>query len=691
MNTTRAIVAALAILGLAFPAAGQTSYPMLTRVEPTAIQRGQVTEVVISGVQNLEGASALLFEGTGLSGQILEGDVQAKGGRRGGRNGRSSSIRASIEVAADSGLGPRELRIVTPRGVSTVGLVVIAEEPVVAEADDKANDDPSQAQEIALPAVVAGSVGKTEDVDWYRFRAESGQTIVFSLWGNRLENKIHDLQTHLDPLISLQDEAGRELAVGDNFYFADPMLSYTFENAGTYRLQVRDATYAGNANWTYALTISPAPFATSVFPMAVKPGSRAELRAEGVNFETSQAITLDVPSNLAPGRIARPLPTAQGPTQPVPLVVTTLPLTLETEDAPSEVEKATRVTLSSAVCGRLGEPNDRDGFAFEAEKGTIYSFEVVSRRVGSQADPVVRIVDAQGKQVIEADDTFGKDPRIEWTASADGIFAFEVRDLHSRGGPGFGYVVLAEVARPDYGITCDPDKLNAGPGSRAPLFVKVERRNGFKGSVEVNLEGLPVGLSASPLTISEAMTQGEIVVSAATDATPSASLVTLKGRAEGPDGPLVRSVEPQQEIYLPGGGRGLYEVSTLAAAVTEPSDIILEASPSEVALKPGESVKIEVTVRRKDGFDKPVNLAVELAHLGRIYASALPPGVNFKAAGSKTLVGAKEAKGSIILEAKADAKPCEAVPIAVMGHVSINFVVKTAFCSAPIQVSVSPK
>ena len=104
-------------------------------------------------------------------------------------------------------------------------------------------------------------------------------------------------------MISLRDDTGRELAVGDNYYFADPMLAHTFAKAGTYRLQVRDATYAGNANWTYALTITPGPFATSVFPMAVNPGTPAALRAEGVNFETSRAIPLEVPEGLAPGTI----------------------------------------------------------------------------------------------------------------------------------------------------------------------------------------------------------------------------------------------------------------------------------------------------------------------------------------------------------------------------------------------------
>jgi hypothetical protein len=59
--------------------------------------------------------------------------------------------------------------------------------------------------------------------------------------------------------------------------------------------------------------------------------------------------------------------------------------------------------------------------------------------------------------------------------------------------------------------------------------------------------------------------------------------------------------------------------------------------------------------------------------------------------GSKTLLGPKETVGKIVLEAKPDATPIEKVPIAVMGHVSINFVVKTAYASAPILVTVTPK
>ena len=72
---------------------------------------------------------------------------------------------------------------------------------------------------------------------------------AFEVWGNRLENKIHDLQTHLDPILTLHDSTGRELAAADNNHFADPVLIFQAPAAGTYYLQVRDTTYAGNPAW----------------------------------------------------------------------------------------------------------------------------------------------------------------------------------------------------------------------------------------------------------------------------------------------------------------------------------------------------------------------------------------------------------------------------------------------------------
>jgi hypothetical protein len=187
------------------------------------------------------------------------------------------------------------------------------------------------------------------------------------------------------------------------------------------------------------------------------------------------------------------------------------------------------------------------------------------------------------------------------------------------------------------------------------------------------------------------MTQGVLVLSAAEEAPPAAELLSLRGMAETPDGPVDRQATPKQEIYLPGGGRGFYGVNTLAVAVTGPSDITLEAQPETITLTPGGTATIDVAVTRRKDFDKPVNLAVILQHLGGVHGNPLPPGVTVSAAGNKTLLGPKETAGKIVLQAAANAGPCENVPIAVMGHVSINFVVKTAYACRPILISVKGK
>jgi hypothetical protein len=187
------------------------------------------------------------------------------------------------------------------------------------------------------------------------------------------------------------------------------------------------------------------------------------------------------------------------------------------------------------------------------------------------------------------------------------------------------------------------------------------------------------------------MSQGVIVLSASSETKPAAGLFTLRGKAQTPDGTIVRRARPKQEIYLPGGGRGFYEVNTLALAVTEPSDINVEARPAEITLQPGGTATIEVSVTRREGFEQGVNLAVILQHLGGIHGNPLPPGVTVRAAGSKTLLGPKETVGKIILQASPDAAACDKVPIAVMGHVSINFVVKTAYASAPILITIPGK
>ncbi len=567
-------------------ARAQTSYPMTLYVDPIAVSRGQSVDITVFGRENFSGAWKLLSEGPGLRGEIqnvenAQPSTKARGGG-GGRRAATAQVRARLHVAPDAPLGPRELRVATPQGVSSVGLVVVVDGPVVTETLDAdiANDRPTSAHMLSLPCVVSGRIAKPEDVDWYAVELTKGQRVGFEIWGNRLENKIHDLQTHLDPILSLHDGTGRELAAADNNHYADPLLTFQAPAAGTYYLQVRDTTYAGNPAWAYALLAATGPITTSAYPLAVNPGRTALLELHGPGINPASKVSLAVAPDLSPGPHLFSLSQSSPGSLPSPLVVTPLPVTLESTAAPAARTPSSPITLPVALCGRLGERGESDGYKFSARKDAIYTFEAVARRAGSECDPVLRLLDSKGAVVTEVDDSpgLGKDARIEWKAPSDGIYTVEIVDLHARGGEALPYVILAEQATPDFSVTCDPDMINVGPGGRVPLFVRLARRQGFSGAVRLDFQELPPGVTASPLVIPPSMTEGVMVIEAAPDVRRESLLLTLKATGQAAGGPIVRTASPLEEIYLPGGGRGHFPVRTLALAVTDPSDITVEAT-----------------------------------------------------------------------------------------------------------------
>jgi len=212
--------------------------------------------------------------------------------------------------------------------------------------------------------------------------------------------------------------------------------------------------------------------------------------------------------------------------------------------------------------------------------------------------------------------------------------------------------------------------------------------------VTVEVKGLPKGVTVNPLTIPPSMTQGLLVLSAAADAPKDAANVQVIGTATAkmPDGQeqtLVRAVTANQEIYLPGGGRGRFDVNLYSVGVTDPSDILdIEVSPKEITLKPGQEVRIEVKLKRRADYDKNVTLDAMLRHLESIFSNPLPPGVTVDRGKSKTLLG-KGSQGHIVLRAAPNAAPIENVPISVLVHVSVNFVVKVSYSSAAIPVGIA--
>ena len=680
--------------GLALPdqAPAQTSYPMITSTYPVAVSRGTTSEVTTEGKQDFSGAYRTFFSGEGVSAEVVQEEKPGEKDKKSKLNPNKVKLRVTVD--GDAPLGVRDFRVVTPQGVSSIGQLVVVDGPTTLEADQ--NDSPETAQELSLPVHVNGRLEKGEDVDYFRFHVEAGDAATFHVLCKRLQDRIHDLQKHADPMLVLSDASGGELASANNYYGADPLLHYRFEHAGEYLLHLRDVRYAGNGNWSYVLSISKSPYVLNLFPPAAVQGQTVELTPVGFNLGESATTSLTIPDDWPPGLRFVQIDTPGGKSNPVPLLISELPAHRAT-GSNTTIETAQPITLPAGISGRLAEANDVHVFAFDAKKSDRLTFELTAQALLAPLDGFLELYGPDGKPIANNDDADGKDARLDWTAPGDGTYYLSVRDLHWRGGETFIYHLSARAAEPDFSLQCDSDKAMIGPGSSTTWYVKVDRKNGFNGPVSVHVEGLPAGVTAPEVTIPEKMSQVAFVLSAAWDAPVGAANVRVVGTAtaQSPDGSekrIERVAEPLEEIYIPGGGRGNLPVLLHTVAVTQRSDLItLEPSRRTVSLKPGESVRIDVNIKRHARYTKPITLDVRLRHLGRVYGDPLPPGVSMDDSASKTLLGAGETRGHIVLKATDKAAAIKDVPISILGNVSVNFVVKISYSTPPILVTVEPK
>lgn len=689
----------LVVVGLlAFAAAARANrfYPMVMAVRPVAIQAGATSEVEFESRYSMHGAYQVHVTGTGVTGTV-DPPAPVKG-----TPPPVTRLKVRFKTAADALPGIRDVRLVTPQGSSTLGQLVVVRDPIVVEAAN--NNTLKTAQSISLAAAVCGVLEAAEDVDFFKFSVTAGQALTFHVICHRLADRIHDLQAVPDPILFVRDAGGNVIASNDNHFAADPLLHVRFDRAGTYYLEVRDVRYAGESHWTYCIEINDRPFVTAVAPLHVRPGATTRLKLDGYNLPAKET-DLTIPADAPRGVQRFVLPVGKGGTSnPISLVVSDLPAVAEAAGDNNSAAKAQPIPVPCAVSGAMDADGDVDHYVFDAKKGDKYSFDVLAQRAGTRLDSFLRVVGLKGERYVENDDhqerTSGyssfnlvADSRIEgWTAPADGKYVLQIRDVHQRGGPGFGYFLQVTRSQPTFVMDLDTDKTNLAPGTGGVIHVRLTRKDGFDGEVTLSVDGLPAGVQATCGRISAGRTDGCIVLQAAPDARRGNANVRVFGTATvaGSPTPLKAQARPLQEFYSPGGGRNHFPVAMHTVAVGDPLDLLaVQISPTEITLKPGESKKVEVTVKRQPDYKGNLTLDVIYQHLDFPYNNPLPAGVTVDGAASQTLLTGEQVKGWITLKAAPDAKPLERQLVGVMVHESVNFAIKFTFAGAPLWVTVT--
>ncbi|MEZ6044847.1 MAG: hypothetical protein R3C11_04560 [Planctomycetaceae bacterium] len=449
----------------------QTSYPMLMSLDATAIQVGQTSELTVHSRYSMFGATQVIVSGEGVTCEIATEMKLDKDGKE----PSLTELIVRFTAAADALTGVRDFRINTPNGVSTLGQLVVTSLPVQSEDPKQDNNSPEKAHEVTLPATICGTIEKNEDVDCFKFHIEEPGDWTFHMQAMRLEDRIHDLQSHVDPIITLRSSTGATLAVCDNHFYADPFLSYHFDQPGDYQIEIRDVRYQGNKFWSYALEVDRNPFVSVAYPLAVVRGRENEIQLLGESVPENTISRLTVSPESPLGEANQPFPINGKQSNPVKVLVTDTEPALESTESHSDLETAQQVTFPGLVAGRILQEGELDLYRFEAKKDSAYRFEILSRRLQSSLDSNLRILDSTGKALLETDDmtvfrmSYSDSLVDKWVAPTDGVFYLEVRDLHLREET-YSYLIKATEAKPHFELYVDTDKTLVSPSSPGVLL-----------------------------------------------------------------------------------------------------------------------------------------------------------------------------------------------------------------------------
>ncbi len=445
--------------------------PKITGVSPAAVKPGEAVDLTITG-SDLANATALW---TSFPAEVsLAPDIKDNGKQ-------ADRVVYRVKATDPAVLGVQAIRVVSPAGVSSLKLLLVDDIPSAAQ--QAGNNSPEKAQALTLPVGVDGRVDNLS-LNYYRFSAQAGQKISLEVLARRMGSA-------LDPMIRLFKADGAELAYNDDApgLLGDARLSHTFAEAGEYVVEVRDIRFQGGANHFYRLRIGGFPCINVPYPLGVQRGKTATLAFAGPDVEGVEPVTIDVPSDpqikwLTVGA-KRAGGTASGFAT---LRVGDAEEVLETEPN-NTPEQSQKVNLTANFNGRLQQPGDVDRFTFAAKKGTKYTFTAITRSQGSPADLVLRLFNAQGNKIAEADDTGTEDGILNATFPADGDYTLAVEDLHGRGGTEFAYRIGIVETQPGFALEAVTDDLNIPQGGVAMIQL-VARRSGYNGPIAIRADGL---------------------------------------------------------------------------------------------------------------------------------------------------------------------------------------------------------
>lgn len=591
-------------------------------VWPPVVQRGKVNRIHITGSQ----VEQVVDLWTSVPSTQIEAILADEG------DGHRTTI--DLKIPPDAPLGLYGLRLATRSGLSNT-LVFLIDELPVSLRPEPGSTEGRDVEELSLPACVAAPC-RAASVDRYSIDVEAGQRLTFEVIGNRFGKDF-------DPVITIRNSRNRIVAQCDNSegLFFDCRFEQTFSDPGSYVVEVSDARYKGDANWSYVLRIGDFPVARVALPSLIPQGHTTPL-----SFPQSPMLALSaaIPVGRHDGeRFFQEIRTA--PTKPatwIPLQVGETPNGFEREPNDASTS-ATRISVPAALNGVLSRTGDNDWFQFELKKGQSINLHGAAKWIGSPADlelvlfePTkegtpreVRRIDQTTVRDNDRNTTYAIEANFSFTARFDGVHSLLVSDLSRRGGSAFAYRVDVKNSGPQLRLESEVARLTVPQQSFQPLPLKITR-SGFSGPIQLSLIGAPEGVTLQPSTVPEEASEFVCRLTATDKATVGLATIQILGRFQKDDVSVeaVASTHPLIDRQIRNKDRILHALradqrrlpfslsNRIALQVTPPSPFDFELPNQEVLLPKYQSAGFSIVTKRRPGFTAPLTFDIRGGQIG---------------------------------------------------------------------------
>ena len=516
------------LLLLAATASAQT--PAVSRVEPSAAAPGQQTVLTLRGA----GLSKDATFWTSFGAETTVANVSSSG----------NELTLRFTVPQSTQVGVHALRAATRGGVSNLMPIMVDDLPTVREAGGNASA--SGAQAIETPVAVDGAC-EALDSDFYRIKVEAGQRRSFEVVAARLGSQ-------LDPVMRLLDSAGRELKWADDSpgAGADCRFAHTFDRAGDYTIELRDAGHEGGPAHRYRLRAGDFPLPVVTYPLGGRRGGAGLFQFLGEACDGVPPSLVVLPAEAGRFVVAGRRAGGGAGAGFAPVVVSDLDETVEAEPN-DRIEQATPLAVPAAASGRFESAGDVDFYKLKMRKGERFSFRAASRTLGSPCDVRLSLRRADGSKVAESKVEGPTDAALDATAPGEGTYYLRVEEITSAGGPALAYRLEAEPHRPTFALSLETDTINTSPGGDFSLKVTCTRRD-FGGAVTLSLRGLDPPPTLEGATIPAGKNETQLKVKLPKDLPPGLRMIRVVGTAtmDGREvtetagtGPAVQKVFPR--------------------------------------------------------------------------------------------------------------------------------------------------